>query len=266
MTKFPRARTIEGNDRAPLVHVPQGQHEYVGDLIARYADHVIRDTARAKGADLGATSRDKLCPPCYMVAMVNALIKLAEDNGQNPSYIANGVSGILDWIVREDEINAGLRAVRERASQPQDRAAAVELGKRVFSGLRGPVSRYCAFMDMSDPEALKARDAADVKDNITPEVRERITASGYDAYMDDYWLGYTPGAPNPLTREAFAAQIAKQEAERLGGVFLPEPGTGKTILQQWNEGHGDNFVHPTRTIQSDYPETDRERGHRYDHD
>jgi hypothetical protein len=201
-----------------------------------------------------------------MVAMVNALIKLAEDNGQTPEYLADNVSGILNWIVKENKARNALATVLGGGQDGEDRAAAVELGKRVFSGLRGPVSRYCDFMDAADPEALKARDAIDLNKDTFKAVL--LPYDDYDRYVDDFWLGYTPGSGDPLTRPAFEAQIAKQEAERFGGVFLPEPGTGKTILQQWNEGHGDNFIHPTREVKlrDCSSECIRQRGHRYDHD
>lgn len=373
MTKFPRVISVgtrHGNDES-LVHVPQDQRAYVGERIAVYADWAIRDIARASGRPAGPTAKDKLCPGCYITVMINALLSLAERNGQDPAYLAKYAANALFDIARDGSTRAdrqardGVATTLEGGQDGKDRADAVELGKRVFSGLRGPVSRYEAFMDMSDPEALKARDDADcppepLKPRVVPPSfwppsiykRSDTGDRAYDDYVDNFWTAWTPGDGDPLTRDAFAAQVEKQEAERFGAVF-PKLGTpgGRGIkprseltpipfvpgtlsvedgltkftpdrdtrrntpftnpdwpkaftttpeeyaeqFQQWPEGHGDNFVHPTRPVNLQGPggyasaKEDfkawqdkisepgipqgpaascglRERSHRYDHD
>lgn len=65
-----------------LVHIPNGKRQGVGRLIANAADALIREAAlRSDGED--GDLYNPLCPGCYMVAIFNAAVALAEANGQS---------------------------------------------------------------------------------------------------------------------------------------------------------------------------------------
>lgn len=64
------------------IHFPDGTHTEAGRQIARVVDEMMRT------ADPDAAPDAQLCPGCYMLAMFNALLYLARDNGQDPRELA----------------------------------------------------------------------------------------------------------------------------------------------------------------------------------
>lgn len=159
--------TGKGEDPA-LVHVPEGQRGYVGEQIAEFADWAIRNAAIAGGRPMAPTSKDKLCPGCYMSVMLNALIKLAKDNGQEFSYIASFFRQALFDLERDGVTVADARA---RVPQPQVGNLQAGIAKTLVASVRA----------------------------------SRADADDYDKYVDDFWLGYVPGMGDPLTFEEFVA-------------------------------------------------------------
>lgn len=69
---------IYGGD-CNLVHIKDGQRKAVGESIAFDTEEVIRHLAQKAGID---TDGKPLCPGCYMIALFNAAIHLADANGQ----------------------------------------------------------------------------------------------------------------------------------------------------------------------------------------
>jgi molybdopterin/thiamine biosynthesis adenylyltransferase len=69
---------VYGGDKN-LVHIPDGERKAAGALIAHEVDRIIRfmSTQSAIVKDKGV-----LCPGCTMIAVLNAAIILAENNGQ----------------------------------------------------------------------------------------------------------------------------------------------------------------------------------------
>lgn len=62
-----------------LVHIPDGNRAEVGARIAEEIDTIIR--ARSNQCP-DVVEDGKLCPGCYMIALFNAAIALADANGQ----------------------------------------------------------------------------------------------------------------------------------------------------------------------------------------
>jgi hypothetical protein len=68
---------VYGGDTG-LVHIPDGDRRQVGWEIAACAEDIIRAHAKLAGRKYNGD----LCPGCYMIALFNAAIHLAESNGQ----------------------------------------------------------------------------------------------------------------------------------------------------------------------------------------
>ncbi len=68
-----------------LVHIADGQRRNVGEQLAADIDAVIRTLAEKRGVN---TDDKLLCPGCYMIALFNAAIALADKNGQPRKELA----------------------------------------------------------------------------------------------------------------------------------------------------------------------------------
>lgn len=68
---------VYGGDTA-LVHIADGTRRAMGETVADYLDYEMRHSARVQGKN----AEGLLCPGCTMIALFNAAVKLAEDNGQ----------------------------------------------------------------------------------------------------------------------------------------------------------------------------------------
>lgn len=61
-----------------LVHIPDGRRRDAGRMVGEFVERVQRMVAKRPDA-----SEMLLCPGCYMIALVNAAVWLAENNGQS---------------------------------------------------------------------------------------------------------------------------------------------------------------------------------------
>ena len=79
-----------------LVHIADGKRAEFGEELARELDAMMRNAAIESGAITPAQAWDagalKLCPGCYMVALFNAAVALAKDNGQSMSELGRSMS------------------------------------------------------------------------------------------------------------------------------------------------------------------------------
>lgn len=76
-----------------LVHIQDGQRAYVGQDAARYMAHRIRMLST------DADAFDKtVCPGCYMVALFNAAVELAKQNGQSLTELGTTMSAAFDRL------------------------------------------------------------------------------------------------------------------------------------------------------------------------
>lgn len=73
-----------------LVHIADGTRRDVGSIIAQFADDEIRLRSHEAGNERAFL--DTLCPGCYMIALFNAAIHLANENGQSISELGNTMS------------------------------------------------------------------------------------------------------------------------------------------------------------------------------
>lgn len=60
-----------------LVHIPDHRRKDVGIMLAEHLERLQREVAVIPGAE-----RKLLCPGCYMIALIDAAVWLAENNGQ----------------------------------------------------------------------------------------------------------------------------------------------------------------------------------------
>lgn len=71
-----------------LVHIEDGQRCVAGAYLARELDRAMRIAAAKRGAN----ATGALCPGCYMIAIFNAAIELANANGQPVAELGRTLS------------------------------------------------------------------------------------------------------------------------------------------------------------------------------
>ncbi len=90
-----------------LIHIADGQRENVGAYLARMLDAHMRAEAVRNGSRSEAQAwgdpdrrapRQQLCPGCYMVAIVAAAVKLAEENDQSVQELGRSLSAAFAAI------------------------------------------------------------------------------------------------------------------------------------------------------------------------
>jgi hypothetical protein len=74
-----------------LVHIADGKRAEMGEELARELDAMMRDAANWEAGNHDADNKP-LCPGCYMVALFNAAVSLANDNGQSLSELGRSMS------------------------------------------------------------------------------------------------------------------------------------------------------------------------------
>ena len=62
------------------VHIADKTRKLMGQRVASYVDRTMRELAKAEGKQ---TEGKLICPGCSMIALFNAAIALADDNGQS---------------------------------------------------------------------------------------------------------------------------------------------------------------------------------------
>lgn len=87
-----------------LIHVKDGKRRDFGDMLADVVDMHMRYGPLGAG-DTKARERafKKLCPGCYMIVMFNALITLAERNGQPLSELAATMAAAFETLIGEED-------------------------------------------------------------------------------------------------------------------------------------------------------------------
>jgi hypothetical protein len=72
------------------VHIADGERANMGDTLAAALSDRMRQGAAVAG-DEGAFYKP-LCPGCYMVALFNAAVTLAKENGQSLTELGNSMA------------------------------------------------------------------------------------------------------------------------------------------------------------------------------
>lgn len=101
---------VYGGD-CELVHIKDGQRKAMGALVALRLDQAMRRTAVENETRTTAEAGEQLlCPGCVMVALFNAAVILAEQNGQPLSELGNTMAQAFQLladggIAKIEEIN-----------------------------------------------------------------------------------------------------------------------------------------------------------------
>jgi hypothetical protein len=75
-----------------LLHYKDGTRANAGREIANFLDRHLRE----RNAHLGRRAVESaLCPGCFMIAIYNAAVHLAEDNGQSLTELGNSLSKVF---------------------------------------------------------------------------------------------------------------------------------------------------------------------------
>lgn len=111
LTRNGTAGRVYGGD-CDLIHVPDGQRGRLGKLVASF----ISTTMRLLTVDRTDTQRDTqlLCPGCFMIVGFNAMLALADANGQPRRELAKSMIGAFQLLLDNpdqpplEEINVAL--------------------------------------------------------------------------------------------------------------------------------------------------------------
>ena len=86
---------VYGGD-CDLIHIADGKRAEMGAELGRELDAMMRTAAVWSGARTGSQaygeSAQPLCPGCYMVALFNAAVSLADANGQSVHELGASMS------------------------------------------------------------------------------------------------------------------------------------------------------------------------------
>lgn len=97
---------VYGGDTG-LIHIADGQRRHVGARLAVLLDSIMRADARMRGDRTEAEAdRQDLCPGCYMVAMFNACVELAQQNGQSLSELGATMAAAFQQLADNPEATA----------------------------------------------------------------------------------------------------------------------------------------------------------------
>lgn len=96
---------VYGGD-CDLIHVEDGQRQNMGKEMAFFLDATMRERAVMRGArgEQEAAKQD-LCPGCYMIVGYNALIELAEQNGQSKRELGMSMATVFKALAEGIEFN-----------------------------------------------------------------------------------------------------------------------------------------------------------------
>lgn len=81
-----------------LVHIADGQRKNVGEQLAGDIDQVIRVLSEKRGV---STDDKLLCPGCYMIALFNAAVALADKNKQPRRELAKSMANAFLKLAAE---------------------------------------------------------------------------------------------------------------------------------------------------------------------
>lgn len=83
-----------------LVHIEDGRRAAAGVAVAAFIDTVMRQEAAARGAPADGT----LCPGCYMIAVFNAAVVLAQRNGQPLRELCASMAGAFRALAQQPQL------------------------------------------------------------------------------------------------------------------------------------------------------------------
>lgn len=83
-----------------LVHIQDGRRRAIGAGLATFYGATIRALAVARGAN----ARGALCPGCYMVAVYNCAVSLADANGQSRRELGETLAAQFATLARNPEL------------------------------------------------------------------------------------------------------------------------------------------------------------------
>lgn len=99
---------VYGGD-CDLIHVIDGKRKAMGLAVAYELDKFMRQNAENRTEEEKANQL--LCPGCYMVVMFNALVSLAEMNGQPMTELGNTMANAFSKLAKDNGYK-GLEEIR----------------------------------------------------------------------------------------------------------------------------------------------------------
>ena len=114
----PTMGRVYGGDTG-LIHIEDGQRANAGRWMARQLDRQMRRDAvhmgqRTEEQAIGQT----LCPGCYMVALFNAAVTLAQDNGQSLTELGNSMAKVFTELANGGPTRIESMSIVEDAPAP----------------------------------------------------------------------------------------------------------------------------------------------------
>jgi hypothetical protein len=97
---------VYGGDSG-LVHIKDGNRVAMGIHTAMFLDDSMRSAAFADGdRTLEQADNQNLCPGCYMVALFNAAVHLAQQNGQSLDELGRSMSEAFGMLAKNENPTA----------------------------------------------------------------------------------------------------------------------------------------------------------------
>lgn len=114
------------------VHIPDGKRKMVGQDIAQFVDSLMRVLSEGDG------SKSKpLCPGCFMIALFNAAVYLADQNGQSRSELGRSMAAAFQALA--DNPQAGLTEEMAIKLDPQQDSDGPTVAQSVSLALGAPI-------------------------------------------------------------------------------------------------------------------------------
>lgn len=89
---------VYGGDLS-LVHIPDHHRTDVGEGLAKVVDEHMRTIARV----VGTNAQGLLCPGCYMIALFDAAIALARQNGQPVQELGHSMADLFTKLAYDGD-------------------------------------------------------------------------------------------------------------------------------------------------------------------
>lgn len=96
MTRNGTEGRVYGGD-PNLLHIPDGTRGAFGAEVASFV------TVRMREVNNGRT--DPLCPGCYMIALMNAAVLLAQENGQSIQELNDALINAFATLKKDGDLN-----------------------------------------------------------------------------------------------------------------------------------------------------------------
>src|SRR5688572_17757371 len=85
-----------------LIHINDGERADMGLRMAEHLDRRMRDEYKGERT-LDQRVDQPLCPGCYMIAMFNMAITLADENGQSRTELARSMRNAFEKLLCNPE-------------------------------------------------------------------------------------------------------------------------------------------------------------------